>query len=132
MIITPQIKDKVLAELLSGDSPVFDFDYTDSETTFGFNPMYMKIILDDFQDCGLIKSTYYGSAGARIHIKAKAMDLFNHGGFTAEEEILKANINKLGFELEVLSKQLEPKYLEIATNLSQIGSAIMQGLTLFK
>ena len=60
------------------------------------------------------------------------MDLHRHGGFTVEEELLKGNIEKLGLELDVLSKQLSPNYTEKATQIAQIASMVMQGLTLFK
>ena len=81
---------------------------------------------------GLIQVTYFTGYGARINVQAKAMDLYRHGGFIAEEEILKGNIEKLGLELDTLSKQLTPNHIEQASHLSQIAAAIMQGLTLFQ
>ncbi len=132
IIITPEIKDKVLADLLSADEPTFTLEYRDSQDEYGFSPQYMKLILDQFQDVGLIKATYLTGYRARIHVLAKAMDLHRHGGFVGEEEILKGNLEKLGLELESLSKQLQPNHIEHASHISQIASAIMQGLTLFQ
>lgn len=132
LIITPQIKDKVLESLLSADNPNFEFNYKDSKTEYGISPDYVELILNEFVRLGLIKAKFFIGNGALIHIQAKAMDLFSHGGFTAEEDLLRKNIEKLRLELDVLSKQLEPKFMEKASQLAQIASAVMQGLTLFK
>lgn len=131
VIITPQIKDKILTILLSAESPRFIFQYRDSEGEFGISPQYVKMILDHFAELGLIKITHFLGGSAQIVITTKAMDLHRHGGFTGEEEILKANIEKLGLELESLAKTLSPNHLEQASHISQIGSAILQALSLF-
>lgn len=131
-IITPEIKDKVLADLLSTDGPIFEIDYSTSESDYGIDTELVPLIFDEFADLGLIDVKHrIGGNVARITIKAKAMNLSRHGGFTAEEEILKGNIEKLGLELDVLSKQLTPNYAEKASQIAQISSAIMQALTLF-
>ena len=88
--------------------------------------------MNQFEELGLIKKTDYVGNKACIDIQIKAMDLYRHGGFTAEEELLRNNIEKLGMELDLLSKQLAPKFVEKASQLAQIGGAIMQGLTLFR
>ena len=71
-------------------------------------------------------------SGARITVDVKAHDMWAHGGFTAQEEILKANIEKLDLQLQYLTKQLGPDYLDTASKISSIGSAIMSALPLFK
>ena len=45
LIITPQIKDKVLERLLSADNPSFEFDYKDSKTQYDISPDYVELIL---------------------------------------------------------------------------------------
>lgn len=100
IIITPEMKDKVLADLLSADFPSFTYQYKDSQKDYGFHPQYVTLILNQFREMGLIQVTYFTGYGARINVQAKAMDLYRHGGFIAEEEILKGNIEKLGLELE--------------------------------
>lgn len=132
IIITPEMKDKVLADLLSADFLSFTYQYKDSQEDYGFHPQYVTLILNQFREMGLIQVTYFTGYGARINVQAKAMDLYRHGGFIAEEEILKGNIEKLGLELDTLSKQLTPNHIEQASHLSQIAAAIMQGLTLFQ
>lgn len=132
LIITSQIKDIVLESLLSADNPSFVFDYQDSKTKYDISPDYVELILNEFVRLGLIKAKFFIGNSALIHVQAMAMDLFNHGGFTAEEDLLKNNIEKLRLELDVLSKQLEPKFIEKASHLAQIASAVMQGLTLFR
>lgn len=125
------MKDKVLVDLLSADTPSFTLQYGNSKDVYGFEPYYVKLILDQFQEMGLIKITYFTRYGAQVHVLAKAMDLHRHGGFVVEEEILKGNIEKLSLELEALSKQLSPNQLEKFSHIAQIASSIMQGLTLF-
>lgn len=89
------------------------------------------MILEEFEKLDLlsIEST---NDGITVTISAKAYDMHAHGGFTAQEELLKANINKLGYELDVLSKELEPKHLEKAEKISSIAMAVLSALTLFK
>ena len=80
-IITPEIKDRILADLLSAETPSFAIDYRDSKTEYGIDSPYVKLILDQFQDLGLIKVNYLMGMRARIFINVKAMDLHRHGGF---------------------------------------------------
>lgn len=132
MIITPKMKDSVLARLLSADDVYVFFDYTNSESDFGFKPEYMDLILNQFEEIGLIRKDDLIGSQTNIHVQIKAMDLHLHGGFTAEEELLKVNIEKLGMELDVLSNQLSPNLAEKASQLAQIASAILQGFAMFK
>lgn len=130
-LITPKIKDIILGDLLSAEQANFVFNYRDSETKYDIKPQYVKMILEQFEEIGLTKTTkYFTGYSALVHIQAKAMDLYRHGGFATEEELLKANIEKLGRELDLLAKQLGPNYIEKAANIAQIGSAIMQALVI--
>ena len=70
--------------------------------------------------------------GRIIEIKTAAHDFYNHGGFIAQEEILKANIQKLDDELELLAKQLSPNLLDKASKISALGANILSVLTYFK
>jgi Fe2+ or Zn2+ uptake regulation protein len=131
-IITPQIKDIVLADLLSPDSTSFTLDYSKSKEEYGVSPESVCLILNQFEELGLIKKKDFIGRRCLIHVQMKAMDLHRHGGFMAEEELLKGNIEKLGMELDLLCKQLSPNYSEKASHIASIASAVMQGLTLFK
>ncbi|RHU30980.1 hypothetical protein DXD68_04085 [Parabacteroides sp. TM07-1AC] len=59
-------------------------------------------------------------------------DFFNHGGFTAQEEFLRANLEKLNLELLKLSKDIEPSKLETISSITAIASSVATTLGLFK
>ena len=65
-------------------------------------------------------------------MKAEISDFFNHGGFTAQEELLRANLEKLNLELLKLSKDLEPSVLEKANTITAIAGSVATALGLFK
>lgn len=130
-LITPQMKDLALEYLLSSNSLEIDISNRELSQYCGCLPFQVNLILEEFEKLDLlsIEST---NDGITVTISAKAYDMHAHGGFTAQEELLKANINKLGYELEVLSKELEPKHLEKAEKISSIAMAVLSALTLFK
>lgn len=132
-LITPQLKDRLLAEIISANAPRFDIHFDEYDEELGMSDDTAIMILRHFQDLGLIKATFFmNPSGARITVDVKAHDMWTHGGFTAQEEILKANIEKLDLQLQYLTKQLGPDYLDTASKISSIGSAIMSALPLFK
>lgn len=131
LIITPEMKDKVLEKLLQEDNPHVDFQLSTCQNTLGISANLVQMILNQFVDLELIKKRDY-IGGSLIQIQVKAIDLYRHGGFTAEEKLFKDNLEKLTKELTLLSKQLEPKLLEKASQLAQIAGTLIQGLTILK
>ena len=81
---------------------------------------------------GLLKQTKCMDGTIFFQLKAKAHDFYSHGGFEAQEEILKANMQKLSNELDFLAKQLSPNLCEKAASLSAIAANIATVLGLFK
>ena len=57
----------------------------------------------------------------------EAIDFHNRGGFVAQEELLKNNIEKLLKEIE----QLKPSFPEKAEKLATISNAILAAINLF-
>lgn len=133
-LITPALKDKVLAEILSVDSSHVQFTFDNCEDELGMSAETAVMILRHFLEIGLLsQATFFiGNKGAVVTVNVKAHDFWAHGGFTAQEEILKANIEKLDMQLQYLAKQLGPDHLDTAAKLSSIGSAILSALPLFK
>ena len=70
--------------------------------------------------------------GCIIDLHAEIYDFFNHGGFTAQEELLRANLEKLNLELLKLSKDIEPSKLETVSTITAIAGNIATALGLFK
>ncbi len=131
-LINPKLKDDVLSTLLANGSMYIRCNINIPSDELDVSPDILEAILDQFERMGLISQTKMIGGNIDIRIKAEAHDLYSHGGFVAQEEILRANIEKLGFELDKLSKDLSPDLLDKANKLSGISSAILSALSLFK
>lgn len=91
------------------------------------------MILDQFVVDGLLKTLQLRTVGVYVAFPtANLFDFFNHGGFTAQEELLRANLEKLNLELLKLSKDLEPSVLEKANTITAIAGSVATALGLFK
>lgn len=142
-MITPKLKDKVLSCLCS-EGMDFDTHYQIPKSSFlkeliddedkanSCTENELTSILSQFARLGFISGYFNNSTTIELEILVEAQDFYSHGGFQAQEEILKANIEKLGRELEVLAKELSPNHLDTANKLAGIGSAILAALPLFK
>ena len=131
-IITPQLKDQVLAELTARfDGRTFDFHYQPVADALDCQPFLLRLIIDQFHDLGLIQRMCFGSSAA-VSVLASAYDLQRRGGFAVQEEILKANIEKLSRELDLLASQLAPSLAQKASELSGIAANILTALSFFK
>ena len=71
-----------------------------------------------------------GHDNTNIIMCAELHDFAQKGGFVIQEEIFKANIEKLGFEIDNLRKQLAPDKLDTLNKISSIASALFGGLAL--
>lgn len=130
-IITPSLKDDILKHFVTQGMSFctsFHEDCLNFDTTF---EVY-EAIVKQFEEMNLLECNRMLGGNAFIHLTAYAHDFYNHGGFQAQEELLKANINKLGLELEKLSKDLEPKFADRANTLSAIAANIVTTLGLFR
>ena len=119
-MITPEIKDEILGQFISSG---MRFTINLKMHCHNFNIPFDEFdaILRQFEKLNLLKAQRYIGGTAHITLNAEAHDFFNRGGFAVQEEILKANLNKLG--LELLSKELGPKYLEKASTLTSLISS---------
>lgn len=131
-LITPQLKDAIIRDILSVGRMSVQCDMAETAKEQDTTPDIIESILDQFEEVGLISQCKLIGYKTNITVKAKLHDVFRNGGFTAQEEILKENINKLGLEIELLSKQLSPDLLDEANKIAGIGSAIMSALPLFQ
>jgi len=128
-MIDCKLKDKILNKIVS-ESPemTFGFDSEDSMEIFGFSPELVSSVLDYFESIGLIDQDKFLGGSIVLEILIPAHDLVAHGGFTAKEELLTNNIEKLLVEIESL-KPLLPGKVE---TINSIISGIATGLALFK
>jgi hypothetical protein len=122
------VKDKVLNKIVK-DSPelIFQFDSNDSLELFGLHRNIVCSILDYFENNGLINQDKFLGGGIMIEILVPAHDIVSHGGFTAKEDLLTKNIEKLMLEIE----SLKPSFPDKAEKFATIISGIAAGLGLF-
>ena len=131
-LITPKLKDDLLADLLSVGSMNVQNDIHSCTKEFNTTSDIVEAIYDQFEEMRLLKQAKCLGGIIIFQLTAKAHDFYSHGGFTAQEEILKANIKKLSDELDFLAKQLSPNLREKVVSLSTIASNIATVLGLFK
>lgn len=131
-LITPSDKDKVLTFFVAkADNERFIVDFDTLQNELDVEPQLVKVILNGFNQEDILDVKWMNDS-VRIVITYKAHDIISHGGFVAQDEILKSNIEKLDMQLQYLTKQLSPDYLDTAAKLSSIGSTILSALPLFK
>jgi hypothetical protein len=128
-MISYKTKDRILNKIVS-ESPemTFGFDSEDAKKVFGFNIETVGSVLDYFESIGLIDQDKFLDGGVMIETLIPAHDLVSHGGFTAREELLTRNIERLLAEIESLKKIL-PEKVETIT---AIIAGITDGLASFK
>lgn len=129
-MITPEIKDLVLSDLVSAPTMQCELNPETVATQYDITPEEFNAIITQFDKFGLTHTLITYST-YEIKITADAHDFIQRGGFTGQEMLLKANIEKLGLEIDKLAKDLSPKQLETASRIATIGSAIMSSLKLF-
>lgn len=129
-LITPKIKDDVLQFLIKSEEMPVEIDYEKLAQELTISSDMLGLIIEQFADMNLIKTTDY-IGGSLVWITANAHDFISHGGFMAQEEILKSNIEKLGLEIDLLAKELEPKHLDRLEKISSLGANIVSVLKLF-
>lgn len=133
-LITPAIKDRLLQFLcenahLENRSEGKPDDIL-NEFEIEFNEF--EGIMSQFQRYGFIYNLDIRTYHFSFFLKIEAHDFLRQGGFIASEEIFKANIEKLGYEIDKLKKDLPQDLLETANKISAISSTIIAGLSLIK
>lgn len=128
-MITPELKDRVLKKLISvGLNPSFNIH--DSQTIFNTDPSFIELVLDQFQDFRFL--TMNKMLGGRIDITltANAFDFVRKGGFTAQEAIEKAALDKLQLEIESLKKSFPEKselFTSVLANIATVAGLFISG-----
>lgn len=131
-MITPEIKDKVLCVIVASKEPVFDLTYEDVFPEKEISKRHFELILIQFMENGLLRKATDCGSYFFISISANIYDFFNHGGFIAQEEILRANLQKLDYELTKLSQDIDPGLTDRVVKITGIAASIATALSLFK
>ena len=131
-MITFKEKDKTIAYLLSVGSVTVDLRAIDVFPKQEVSKDEFRLILEQFVDMRLLAyAKGVGSGHIQVELTANMYDLFHHGGFEAIEEQLKANLEKLGYELEQLSKSNDPIVISRVKTITGIAASISSVLGLF-
>ena len=131
-MITPKDKDIVLAAIASEDYSLIQVDYDEIFPSKDISKNEFRMIINQFEKLGLIKnvSAIIGGGLFSLTPTADLHDMIRHGGFTAQEELLRANLEKLGYELEKLAK--EPGLSSRVAEITGIAASITTALGLFR
>ena len=130
-MITPKIKDEILSSFIECGMSCETNIYNECEE-FQLTHQEYAAVVSQLEEMNLLKTNRCMDGTIFIFLTANAHDFFNRGGFAVQEEILKANINKLGLELETLSKELEPKFAEKAARITVIANNILSVVKFFE
>lgn len=130
-MITPELKDRILSDLVN--SPInSEVNINTDCDRYGIDSDEYFAILQHFERLNLISMDACLGGEVFIQTHIEAHDLWRTGGFTGQETLLKANIEKLGMEIDKLSRDLSPKQLDTAQKIASIGSSILSVLSLFR
>ena len=131
-MITPEIKDMVLCAIVASKEPVFDLTYEEVFPEKEISKRHFQLILIQFVEKGLLRKATNCGSYFLISISANIYDFFNHGGFIAQEEILRANLQKLDYELTKLSQDIDSGFTDRVVKITGIAASIATALSLFK
>ena len=122
-MITPQLKDVIL-NAFTDKGTFVSFNIKALSNDFNINKDVLELIIDQFQNHNLM--TLQKMLGGRVdaYLTADAFDLVRLGGYTAREDILKLNIQKLQLEIDSLQESFPEKAETISTILGNIASVV--------
>lgn len=116
-MITPELKDKILNNLLSHNDVTYTFNIIQLANELNCSSDTIRAILDYFNRLNLISATNYTIGGdVIISLNVEASDMALRGGFVAQEELIKKNFEKLLLELDSLKSKF-PKNIETITSI---------------
>lgn len=127
-MITSEIKDRILSDLVSSPEGKV-INVPEEALKYGIEQPTFTAILSYFDRHCLIQTAGNLSSILRIVPTVEAYDMLKLGGFSAQEELLKANIQKLDLEIDLLCKELtSPQLLEKAQTIASLGRSIINFL----
>ena len=133
-MITPEIKDKILSFIVLKDKIRFEIRIESLANELDISPDIISAIVQYFSRIGLLQINkemgFMGKETFDITMNVEAYDLYHEGGFTFQEEILKAQLNKLDEELSLLKKKTTDSTLSTIEKMISIVGTILKSLPL--
>jgi hypothetical protein len=133
--VTSELKDSVLRFLLTHYEPEQVYDRGDTNyilSTLHLDYVSLNAILKQMEQRGYIANLRLTPHSLGVKFRQDGADFIQRGGFYAQDELLKNNIEKLLLEIEYLRQELAPKHLESAEKIVTIGAGILTALSFFK
>ena len=131
-MITTELKDCILQELVNSNTMHFTVSAMEECKKFNIDMESYIAILDYFQRLSFVKLTKCMGGEIYVRLMVEASDFVRLGGFHAQEDLLKNNIDKLNLEIQSLSKELNPSFKERLERITSLGCKIISALTYFK
>ena len=123
MLITTQQKDQVLQKICG----FADYDcgfYLDYKEFPDINETSVNGIMRYFERIGFIRNfTYVKHMRVQFALNFEATDFLLKGGFEAQEEIFKANIDALSFQIDRLKPKLGDDAVTLLNLVANLTSA---------
>jgi hypothetical protein len=123
-MITPELKDTILRYFIEHPNQRFDIDLHKKAKDYNIDDDTLEIILDYFEQMGFFEQVKLPGGTIIFSMKVPAYDFYSHGGFTAQEELLQKNIQKLLLEIESLKPVIPDKVSTITTIAANITTAL--------
>jgi hypothetical protein len=131
-MITPEIKDRILTHIVSKDIVLCFFKYNEVFPEKEITYDEFILVLEQFVRLGLLETAKEVSEEqCYIVIRADIYDFHRRGGFVAQEEILRANLEKLNYELLKLAKDITPSATGQIEAITRIAASVATALRLF-
>lgn len=124
MLVTPELKDKILKEFIDAGGVNLQLDIHETAKEYDIDYEVLEIILDDFENHGFFEQMKMLGGNIRILMKVPAFDFYSHGGFVGQEELLRKNIEKLLLEIESLKPSMPDKISTITSIAGNIATAL--------
>ena len=121
MLITPELKDKLLDVLIAKNQIRFRSSVAALSDTLTVGSDVVLCLLDHFEHVGLCSIERYIGGGLGIVLNAKAYDMYRRGGFAAEEYLYQKELLKLEKELDKLCKTFPDKVSLFSAAINAIG-----------
>jgi hypothetical protein len=124
MLITDELKDKILKKFIDSGSITLQANIHDLAKEYKIDRDVVEAILNRFEELGFFEQRKCLGGRIDFSLKVPAFDFYARGGFTAQEELLQKNIEKLLLEIESLKPSMPGKIETITSIAANITTAL--------
>ena len=122
-MISNELKDRVLSEIVNTGVSV-EFNIRSYASDLGCSGDELDAVIRHFEARHLLNAKRCLGGRVLVTVEVDAHDFVRRGGFTAQEELLKKNIEKLLLEIESLKPSMPDKVEQITSIAGSIATAL--------